>query len=103
MTTEAPPVIEEKQIVKRKFKEPKKYKVVVLNDDYTPMEFVIAMLIQIFKHGESQAFALTQKIHVEGSAVAGVYTHEIAEQKALDATELARSQGHPLVLKVVEQ
>ena len=103
MTTEAPPVIEEKQIVKRKFKEPKKYKVVVLNDDYTPMEFVIAMLMTVFKHGESQAIALTQKIHVEGSAVAGVYSHEIAEQKALDATELARTYGHPLILKVVEQ
>jgi ATP-dependent Clp protease adaptor protein ClpS len=94
---------EEKQIVKRKFKEPKKYKVVVLNDDYTPMEFVIAMLMTVFKHGESQAIALTQKIHVEGSAVAGVYSHEIAEQKALDATELARGHGHPLVLKVAEQ
>jgi ATP-dependent Clp protease adaptor protein ClpS len=103
MTTEAPPIIEEKQIVKRKFKEPKKYKVMVLNDDYTPMEFVIVMLIRLFKHSESQAMAVTQKIHVEGSAVAGIYSHEIAEQKALDATELARSQGHPLILKVVEQ
>jgi ATP-dependent Clp protease adaptor protein ClpS len=103
MTTEAPPIIEEKQIVKRKFKEPKKYKVMVLNDDYTPMEFVIAMLISIFKHSEPQAFALTQKIHTEGNAIAGIYSHEIAEQKALDATDLARTYGHPLILKVVEQ
>jgi ATP-dependent Clp protease adaptor protein ClpS len=97
------PVIEEKQIVKRKLREPKKYKVMVLNDDYTPMEFVIALLISIFKHGEAQAAAITQKIHTEGSAAAGTYSHEIAEQKALDATDLARSYGHPLILKVVEQ
>jgi ATP-dependent Clp protease adaptor protein ClpS len=75
----------------------------VLNDDYTPVEFVIAMLISIFKHAEAQAVAITQKIHLEGSATAGVYSHEIAEQKALDATDLARTYGHPLILKVVEQ
>ena len=102
MTTELP-IIEEKQTVKRKIREPKKYKVMVINDDYTTREFVIDMLITIFKHGESQAILVTQKIHVEGSAVAGIYSHEIAEQKALDATELARHHGHPLMLKVVEQ
>ena len=97
------PVIEEKQTVKKKFKEPKKYKVVVLNDDYTPMEFVIVMLMRIFKHSEDQAFALTLKIHEQGSAVAGIYTHEIAEQKTSDAISLARLNGHPLIVKVDEQ
>jgi ATP-dependent Clp protease adaptor protein ClpS len=102
MTTELP-IIEEKQTVKRKIREPKKYKVMVINDDYTTREFVIDMLITIFKHGESQAILVTQKIHTEGSAVAGMYSYEIAEQKVLDATELARHHGHPLMLKVVEQ
>ena len=97
------PVIEEKQTVKKKFKEPKKYKVVVLNDDYTPMEFVIVMLMRIFKHSEDQAFALTLKIHEQGSAVVGIYTHEIAEQKTSDAVSLARLNGHPLIVKVDEQ
>jgi len=102
MTIEAP-IIEEKHIAKRRFKEPKKYKVMVLNDDFTSVDFVVAMLISVFKHNESQAIAITQKIHTEGSAVAGVYSHEIAEQKALDATNLARGNGYPLILKVAEQ
>jgi ATP-dependent Clp protease adaptor protein ClpS len=96
-------VIEEKQTVQKKFKEPKKYKVVVLNDDYTPMEFVIVMLMRVFKHNEDQAFNLTLKIHEQGSAVAGIYSHEIAEQKTADAVSLARLNGHPLIVKVDTQ
>jgi ATP-dependent Clp protease adaptor protein ClpS len=100
MATLQDPVIEEKQTVKKKFKEPKKYKVVVLNDDYTPVEFVVVMLMRVFKHSEAQAFALTIKVHEEGSAVAGIYSHEIAEQKTSDAISLARLNGHPLIVKV---
>lgn len=85
---------------KTRLKEPKKFKVVVLNDDYTPMDFVIAMLITIFKHSEQTAITLTMKIHKEGSAVAGVYTYEIAEQRSIDATNLAREHGHPLMIKL---
>ena len=100
MATLQDPVIEEKQTVKKKFKEPKKYKGVVLNDDYTPVEFVVVMLMRVFKHSEAQAFALTIKVHEEGSAVAGIYSHEIAEQKTSDAISLARLNGHPLIVKV---
>jgi ATP-dependent Clp protease adaptor protein ClpS len=99
MTTEAP-VIEEKQTVKKKFKEPKKYNVVVMNDNFTPMEFVIAMLMTIFKHDQNRAVDITLKIHNDGSAVAGSYSHEIAEQKSADAIKMARSHGHPLLVKV---
>jgi ATP-dependent Clp protease adaptor protein ClpS len=84
-------------------KEPGKFKVIVCNDDYTPMEFVIAMFMSIFKHGQEVAVELTIKIHNEGTAVAGVYTYEIAEQKVLDATHLAREHGHPLVLKLEQE
>lgn len=83
-----------------KFNEPGKFKVIVCNDDYTPMEFVIVMLMKIFRHNEESATGLTLKIHNTGSAVAGVYTYEIAEQKIADATELARYNGWPLVLKL---
>jgi ATP-dependent Clp protease adaptor protein ClpS len=67
------------------------------------MEFVIAMFMSIFKHGQEVAVELTIKIHNEGTAVAGVYTYEIAEQKVLDATHLAREHGHPLVLKLEQE
>mgnify|MGYP003705195749 CR=1 FL=1 len=71
----------------------------ILNDDKTPVDFVVAMFIQVFKHSQTNALDLTVKIHNEGSAVAGIYTHEIAEQKITDATNLARGHGFPLVLK----
>lgn len=102
MTIESP-VIDKKETVVRKFKEPKKYKVVVLNDNYTPMEFVIAMFISIFRKDQIDALSLTMKIHNEGRAIAGIFPHEIAEQKVSDATQMARANGHPLVLKAEQE
>ena len=84
-------------------KEPKKFKVIFLNDDLTPMEFVVSLLIELFKHTEKTATALTMKIHEEGSGVVGVYSYEIAEQKALEATGLCRENGFPLRVKLEEQ
>ena len=81
-------------------KEPGKFKVVVCNDDVTPVEFVISMLIAVFRHNDKSALELTLKIHNSGSAVAGIFNYEVAEQKALDATNLARSSGYPLIIKV---
>lgn len=75
---------------------PKLWKVIFLNDDKTPMEFVIDLLTQIFRHDETTAKNLTLEIHQTGSAVAGVYTHEIAETKGIESTTLARSHGFPL-------
>ena len=98
MTTDSQ-IIEKKKTTTRLPKEPGKYKVIVLNDDKTPVDFVVAMFIQVFKHSQTNALDLTVKIHNEGSAVAGIYTHEIAEQKITDATNLARGHGFPLVLK----
>jgi ATP-dependent Clp protease adaptor protein ClpS len=75
---------------------PKLWKVLVLNDDSTPMEFVIELLTGVFKHTESHAKDLTLEIHNTGSAVAGVYSHEIAETKGIESTHLARNNGFPL-------
>lgn len=97
------PVLEKKETVIRKFKEPKKYKVVVLNDDYTPMEFVVAMFITIFRKDQNEAINLTVKIHNEGRAIAGIFPYEIAEQKIFDATQMARGAGHPLMLKAEQE
>jgi ATP-dependent Clp protease adaptor protein ClpS len=75
---------------------PKMWKVIFLNDDKTPMEFVIDLLTQVFKHDETTAKNLTLEIHQTGSAVVGVYTHEIAETKGIESTTLARRHGFPL-------
>lgn len=95
--------VKSRDLVTTSLKPPNKYKVLVMNDDHTPMEFVIIMLMSVFRHSQDKAIELTAKIHNEGSATAGIYTYEIAEQKYIDATHLARENGHPLVLKVEEE
>lgn len=79
---------------------PSMWKVVFLNDDQTPMELVIELLTGIFKHDESKAKDITLEIHETGSAVAGVYAFEIAEQKGMEATAVARQNGAPLRITV---
>lgn len=102
MTTEAP-VIDKKKVTSKLPKEPSRYNVIVCNDNVTPIEFVVAMLISVFNQSEGEALNLTLKVHNDGSAVAGTYTYEIAEQKALDATNMARANGYPLVVKVEQE
>lgn len=92
-------ITKEKTVQDTAILKPSKYKVIVLNDDKTPIDFVIAMLMRVFKHGPASAESLTMKIHNEGSAVAGIYSYEIAEQKTFEATSLARDHGFPLVVK----
>ena len=100
MTTDT--IIEKKTTTTttRKVKEPSKYKVIVCNDDVTPVEFVVAMLVSVFKHEQRHAISLTLTIHNKGSAIAGIYSYEVAEQKVLDATNMARLNGYPLVVKM---
>lgn len=81
---------------------PNMWKVLILNDDHTPMDFVIELLIAIFRHDESSAEALTLEIHNTGSAVAGLYNFEIAEQKVIDATNASRNSGFPLSFQLEE-
>lgn len=100
MTTENVIDIVKKKQTTRQPKEPGKFKVIVCNDDVTPVEFVIAMLMKIFRHDERTAVNLTLQVHDEGKGIAGVYTFEIAEQKAIDATNMARLNDFPLVIKI---
>ena len=93
-------IIEKKTRTTDTLKEPGKFKVVVCNDDVTPVEFVISMLIAVFRHNEKSALELTLTIHNKGSAAVGIFSYEVAEQKALDATNLARAHGWPLIIKV---
>jgi len=83
--------------------EPTKYKVVLLNDDKTPMEWVISLLTEIFKHNTDTAQDLTLAIHNKGSGVAGVYSYEVAETKMQEATTLSRNQGFPLKILIEKE
>jgi ATP-dependent Clp protease adaptor protein ClpS len=89
--------------IKVKVSEPKNWKVILLNDDTTPMEFVVSILIETFKHSLNTANDITVQVHETGSGVAGVYSFEIAEAKAVEATSSARSNGYPLQIKLEEE
>ncbi len=89
--------------IKIKAIEPNMYKVVFLNDDATPMDFVIEILTGIFRHSAETARDITMEIHEQGSSVVGIYNFEIAEQKAVEATTLSRSHGFPLQIKVEQE
>jgi ATP-dependent Clp protease adaptor protein ClpS len=80
--------------------EPPQYRVVYINDETTTQEFVIETLKAIFNYDEGAAEALTMKVHEEGSAVVAVLPYEMAEQKGIEVTMLARSHGFPLQVKI---
>jgi len=89
--------------IKQKVQEPKRFKVILLNDDTTPMDFVMGILETIFKHTQETSKEITVEIHSTGSGIAGVYSFEIAEVKAVESTQLARSNGFPLQIKMEEE
>lgn len=89
--------------IEKKTEEPKKYKVIMLNDNSTPMEWVIEILKVIFKHSQESSEKITLTIHNEGSGVVGVYTYEIAEQKVAEAITATREHGFPLVIKMEKE
>lgn len=99
MTTEVK--IDEKVVTS--LQPPRMWKVIFLNDNHTPMELVIEILTKIFKHSAESARQITLEIHNEGSAVAGIYTYEIAEQRGLEATNIARANGSPLKIQVEQE
>ena len=79
-----------------KTKKPQPYRVLMLNDDYTPMEFVVHVLERFFGMSHAQAFDLMLTVHQKGLAVAGVYSHEIAETKVALVMDFAQRHQHPL-------
>lgn len=81
---------------KTKLKPVSLYQVILLNDDYTPMEFVIAVLEQLFNKNREEAEAVCMAVHNNGKGVAGVYTKEIAMTKAAETIAAAKAHGHPL-------
>jgi ATP-dependent Clp protease adaptor protein ClpS len=85
-----------KERVQEKKKEPALYKVVLLNDDYTTMEFVVQVLESVFQKSPAEAFRIMMHVHVNGRGIAGVYPWEIAEAKAERTIALDRDSGFPL-------
>ena len=79
-----------------KSKRPPLYKVMILNDDYTPMEFVVHVLERFFGMSSAQAFEIMLAVHKKGLAVVGVFSHEIAETKVTQVMDFARRHEHPL-------
>jgi ATP-dependent Clp protease adaptor protein ClpS len=84
-----------------KLKPPPQYKVVVINDDFTPMEFVVQVLQQFFRHTREQAVQIMLQIHKSGRGVAGIFPAEIAETKVAQVNSFSRKNQHPL-LTVIE-
>ncbi len=83
-------------IPKEKTKKPPLYKVLLLNDDYTPMEFVVYILERFFGLNTDAAHSIMLTVHMKGLAVVGVYSHEIAETKVTQVMDYARRNQHPL-------
>lgn len=88
--------VELEQRTKVKLQPPQLYKVVLLNDDFTPMEFVVDILKKVFNKNTDEANVIMLRVHHEGSCPVIVTTKEIADQKATEVRRLARSNGHPL-------
>ena len=79
-----------------KTKKPTPYKVLLLNDDYTPMEFVVQVLEQFFNKGQEDAYTIMLHVHQKGVGVCGVYTFDVAETKVSQVMDFARENAHPL-------
>ena len=84
---------------RKKVERPKKYQVVMYNDDYTPMNFVVAVLIAVFKKSEDVAKRIMLQVHESGKGIAGVYTKEIADTKVVQAMNLAKQHEHPFLIE----
>ena len=88
---------------KPKTKKPSLYKVLMLNDDYTPMEFVIEVLEKYFNKKREEATQIMLHVHQKGIGMCGIYTYEIAETKAVQVTNYARKYEHPLQLQLEKE
>ncbi len=85
-----------------KLHEPPMYKVILLNDDYTPMEFVVHILETIFGHDREKATQIMLHVHTRGKGVCGTYTRDVAETKVVQVNNYARENDHPLLCDMEE-
>jgi ATP-dependent Clp protease adaptor protein ClpS len=85
-----------------KIKRPPLYRVILVNDDYTPMEFVVEVLETVFGMERSQATRVMLEVHTRGKGICGIYSYEIAETKVAQVTNIAQQQQHPLLCTMEE-
>ena len=85
---------------KPKTKRPRLYKVMLENDDFTPREFVVKVLKAVFRMTDDEAYVVMMAAHQQGNAVVSVYTRDVAESKAKEATDMGREAGHPLMFTI---
>jgi ATP-dependent Clp protease adaptor protein ClpS len=85
-----------KERVAPKNEEPKLYKVLLINDDYSTMEFVVKVLEEVFQKSPAEAYRVMMQVHTQGSAIAGIYPWEVAETKVETVTKMAKHAGYPL-------
>jgi ATP-dependent Clp protease adaptor protein ClpS len=85
------------KISKPKLKKPKKFQVLLLNDDYTTMDFVVDVLVQFFAKTDELANAIMLQIHTDGEGVCGVYSRDIAQTKVMQVTDFAKNNEQPLM------
>lgn len=83
-------------LIEDQVREPQRYKVLIHNDDYTSMDFVVEVLVRVFKKSEAEATIIMLAVHNEGLGVCGVYTHEVAETKIETVHRMAKQAGFPL-------
>lgn len=88
---------------RKKVQKPPRFKVLLHNDDYTTMEFVVMLLMAVFHKSEDDAYAIMMAVHLAGVGIAGVYPFEIAEAKVSKAMELARANQFPLLCTIEEE
>src|ERR671923_2928845 len=90
------PMIKPRVELQPKTQRPRLYKVILLNDDYTPREFVVTVLKAVFRMNEDQAYRVMMTAHKRGVCVVAVFTKDVAETKATEGTEAGKSAGYPL-------
>lgn len=96
-------VVEQRQVKTKVLpatKEPKKYRVVLINDDYTPMDFVVRVLEKFFYFSQHDAVHIMLQVHYHGKGICGVFTREIAETKAVLVNEFSRHNDYPLLCRM---
>jgi len=89
-------LVKPRSTLKPNTERPKLWKVILLNDDFTPREFVVVVLKAVFRMNESQAYRVMMTAHQKGACVIAVYTRDVADTKAKEATDLGKSNGYPL-------
>jgi ATP-dependent Clp protease adaptor protein ClpS len=89
-------VVKPRTRTKTKVERPKLWKVILLNDDYTPREFVVQVLKAVFRMNQEHAYRVMMTAHQRGACVIAVYTRDVADTKAKEATELGKQKGYPL-------